>query len=89
MLRFLRFFFLDRNINYILQNQRKDFHLTMGSTNFFIQLLVVALFMVVYVKSAQNPYNPRLSNGQVGIRIKGHGVNRHILPRNNGHHVEL
>lgn len=54
----------------------------------FMLLVVILTISVNSVQAAGS--NPRLPpHQQIGLRVKGHGVNRHILPKPGGGHIEL
>ena len=56
----------------------------------FLSLAMTMILVANLVQSAGSKIKPRLPpHQQIGLRIKGHGVNRHILPMNNGQHIEL
>lgn len=56
----------------------------------FLFLAMTIISVANVVQGAGPKIKPRLPNQQqIGLRIKGHGVNRHILPMNNGQHIEL
>jgi len=59
--------------------------------NFNFIILVFVTIMTISANVVHSAGSkPRLpQHKQLGIRIKGHGVNRHVLPRHGGGHIEL